>query len=160
MVLKFVLECNEMKPWLTTSVSLKGQKVTPPHVGAMFSSLSLSLSLSIYLYIMYIKAIYWDIKLNLGLCFNWDIPKTKFALLLFSFYDLLQLFLPSTKLEKTKNIALLDRLSEVNVSEFCQLNVKSMTFYSSTGPSRGQVWLTAQCSLNLWLNHIKMKYCE
>jgi len=68
MVLKFVLEYNEMKPWLTTSVSLKGQKVTPPHVGAMFSSLSLYLS--IYLYIMYIKAIYWDIKLNLGLCFN------------------------------------------------------------------------------------------
>jgi hypothetical protein len=52
---------------------------------------------------MYINAIYWDIKLNLGLCFNWDIPKTKFALLLFSFYDSLQLFLPPTKLEKTKN---------------------------------------------------------
>jgi hypothetical protein len=64
MILKFVLEYDEMKPWLTKSVSLKGQKVTPPHVGAMFSSLS------IYLYIMYIKAIYWDIKLNLGLCFN------------------------------------------------------------------------------------------
>jgi hypothetical protein len=43
MVLKFLLEYNEMKPWLTTSVSLKGQKVTPPHVGAMFSSLSISI---------------------------------------------------------------------------------------------------------------------
>jgi len=79
---------------------------------------------------------------------------------LFSFYDLLQLFLPPTKVETTKNIALLDRLSEVNISEFCQLNLRSMTFYFSTGPSRGQVWLTAQCSLSLWLSHIKIKYCE
>jgi len=33
-------------------------------------ALSLYLSIYLYLYIMYIKAIYWDIKLNLGLCFN------------------------------------------------------------------------------------------
>lgn len=153
-VLKLILEYNEA---LVNYICLteRDRRWHRPMLG-----LCLALSLYLYLYIMYIKAIYWDIKLNLGLCFNWDIPKTKFALLLFSFYDLLQLFLHPTKLEKTKNIALLDRLSEVNISEFCQLNVRSMTFYSSTGPSRGQVWLTAQCSLRLWLNHIKMKYCE